>query len=70
MGYLLEGRDEYGVEMTVSGPCYLSALLLWVWASFTVGVFSLGAAWTALAPGLNALFQRKSSAHSSAGLNH
>lgn len=35
VGHLLEGRDEYGVEKTASGPCYLSALLM-VWASFTV----------------------------------
>ena len=36
VGYLLEGSDEYGVEVTVSGACSLSVFLVLVWASFPV----------------------------------
>ena len=36
VGYPLEGSDEYGVEVTVSGACSLSVFLVLVWASFPV----------------------------------
>lgn len=69
VGYLLEGRDEHGVEMTVLGPCYPSALSLVLWASCIVGIFSLGATWTPPAQGISTVFPRKRSA-SPEGLNH